>query len=81
MLTLKVLLDEKKVLHNRTMHISGIFETEVYIESAEVDIESTKVDIQNKLLLDSNVIITSSRTWKRKISVSIKYHRWEIYTV
>lgn len=44
-----LLLDEKNELHNRSMHISGVFEK-------EVDIESTKVDIRNKLLSFSNRI-------------------------
>lgn len=58
-----LLLDEKNELHNRSMHISGMFEKEVDIESAkvdieskEVDIESAKVDIRNKLLSFSNMI-------------------------
>jgi len=33
-----LLLDEKNELHNRSMHISGMFE--------EVDVESTKADIE-----------------------------------
>lgn len=44
-----LLLDEKNELHNRTMHISGMFEK-------EVDIESVKVDIRNTLLSFSNMI-------------------------
>ena len=51
-----LLLDEKNELHNRSMHISGVFEKEVDIEDVKVDIESTKVDIRNKLLLFSNRI-------------------------
>ena len=43
-----LLLDEKNELHNRSMHISGVFE--------EVDIENTKVDIRNKLLSFSDTI-------------------------
>ena len=57
-----LLLDEKNELHNRSMHISGMF-TEVDIESikvdienAKVDIESAKVDIQNKLISFSDTI-------------------------
>ena len=45
-----LLLDEKNVLHNRSMHISGMFEIEVDIENVKVDIQSVKVDIQNKLM-------------------------------
>lgn len=44
-----LLLDEKNELHHRSMHISGVFER-------EVDIESAKVDIQNKLLSFSGKI-------------------------
>ena len=57
-----LLLDEKNELHNRSMHISGVFEevdienTKVDIESEEVDIENTKVDIRNKLLSFSDTI-------------------------
>ena len=43
-----LLLDEKNELHNRSMHISGIFE--------KADIESSKADIRNKLLSFSDVI-------------------------
>ena len=57
-----LLLDEKNELHNRSMHISGVFEevdienTKVDIESEGVDIENTKVDIRNKLLSFSDTI-------------------------
>ena len=50
-----LLLDEKNELHNRSMHISGMFE-EVDIESTKVDIESKEVDIRNKLLSFSDMI-------------------------
>ena len=43
-----LLLDEKNELHNRYMHISGMFK--------EVDIEGTKVDIWNRLLSFSDTI-------------------------
>ena len=42
-----LLLDEKNELHNRSMHISGMFE-EADIESAKADIESAKADIENQ---------------------------------
>ncbi|MBE5877401.1 MAG: cell filamentation protein [Lachnospiraceae bacterium] len=57
-----LLLDEKNELHNRSMHISGMFgETDfesgkVDIENAEADIESQKADIRNRLLSFSDVI-------------------------
>ena len=41
-----LLLNEKNELHNRSMHISGMFK-EVDIEGAKVDIESEEVDIEN----------------------------------
>ena len=40
-----LLLDEKNVLRNRTMHISGYFSEKVDIETEKVDIETEKVDI------------------------------------
>lgn len=57
-----LLLDEKNELHNRSMHISGMFEkadiesTKVDIESAEADIENQKADIRNRLLSFSDMI-------------------------
>lgn len=57
-----LLLDEKNVLHNRSMHISGMLKEvdiespKVDIENREVDIERVKVDIRNKILSVSNTI-------------------------
>ena len=57
-----LLLDEKNELHNRSMHISGMFEeadiesAKADIESAEADIEKQKADIRNKLLAFSDMI-------------------------
>ena len=57
-----LLLDEKNELHNRSMHISGMFEkadiesSKANIEDAEADIENTKVDIRNRLLSFSDTI-------------------------
>ena len=42
-----LLLDEKNELHNRFMHISGLFDKKVDIEDVKVDIEDAKVDIQS----------------------------------
>ena len=56
------MLDEKNELHNRTMHISGMFE--------EVDIESAKVDIRNKLLSFSDII--SERTVNHALEIFSK---------
>ena len=57
-----LLLDEKNELHNRSMHISGMFEKadiesiKADIESAEADIENQKADIRNRLLSFSDMI-------------------------
>ena len=57
-----LLLDEKNELHNRSMHISGMFEeadienVKADIESAEADIENQKADIRNRLLSFSDMI-------------------------
>ena len=53
------MLDEKNEIHNRTMHISGMFE--------EVDIENAKVDIRNKLLSFSDMI--SERTVNHALEI------------
>ena len=55
-------LDEKNELHNRSMHISGVFE--------EVDIENTKVDIRNKLLSFSDTI--SEKTINHTVEIFSK---------
>ena len=65
-----LLLDEKNALHNRAMHIGGIFEKEVDIESKEVDIESVKQDIRNKILSASNTI--SEKTINHAIEIFIR---------
>ena len=46
-----LLLNEANELHNRTMHISGIFEItlKTNIKSGKSDIEETKVNIQKKI--------------------------------
>lgn len=57
-----LLLDEKNELHNRSMHISGMFEeadiesAKADIENAEADIENQKADIRNRLLSFSDMI-------------------------
>ena len=57
-----LLLDEKNELHNRSMHISGMFEkadienSKVNIENAETDIETQKADIRNRLRSFSDAI-------------------------
>ena len=42
-----LLLNEKNELHNRSLHISGLWEEKVDIGCAKVDIENEKVDIQD----------------------------------
>lgn len=78
-----LLLDEKNELHNRSMHISGMF-TEVDIESvkvdmesAEVDIESTKLDIRNKLLAFSDAI--SEKTINHTLEIFSKCAKEECF--
>ena len=57
-----LLLDEKNELHNRSMHISGMFEkadiesSKANIEDVETDIETQKADIRNRLLSFSDAI-------------------------
>ena len=65
-----LLLGEKNELHNRTMNINWVFETEVDIESAKVDIESVKVDIRNKILSISYG--TSEKTINHAIKIFSK---------
>ena len=65
-----LLLDEKNKLYNRTMHISGVFETEVDIESAKVDIKNVKVDIRNKIVSFSNSV--SEKTINHAIAIFFK---------
>ena len=57
-----LLLDEKNELHNRSMHISGMFgkadieSSKANLDDVEADIEKQKADIRNKLLSFSDVI-------------------------
>ena len=57
-----LLLDEKNELHNRSMHISGMFEkadiesSKANIDDVEADIEKQKADIRNRLLSFSDAI-------------------------
>ncbi len=66
-----LLLDEKHELHNRAMHISGVFERKVDIGSAKVDIGSAKVDIQNKMISYSSTL--SKKTINHAIDLYIAY--------
>ncbi len=64
-----LLLDEKNELHNRSLHISGVFE-KVDIEGVKVDIESEEVDIRNRLLSFSDTI--SEKTINHALSLFSK---------
>ena len=57
-----LLLDENNELHNRAMHISGMFE--------EVDIECAKVDIGNQLRAFSSSV--SEKTISHAIEIFMK---------
>ena len=78
-----LLLDEKNELHNRSMHISGVFEgvdienTKVDIESEGVDIENTKVDIRNKLLSFSDTI--SEKTINHTVEIFSKHGKEDYF--
>ena len=50
-----LLLDEKNELHNRAMHVSGIFE-KADIENIKANIGDVKADIRNRLLSFSDAI-------------------------
>ena len=71
-----LLLDEKNELHNRSMHISGMFteidseKGKVDIEGVKVDIESAKVDIRNKLRAFSDTI--SEKTINHTVEIFSK---------
>ena len=71
-----LLLDEKNELHNRSMHISGMFteidieKGKVDIEGAKVDIESAEVDIRNKLRAFSDTI--SEKTINHAVEIFSK---------
>lgn len=69
-----LLLDERNELHNRAMHISGLFNEKMDIESEEanvgntkVDIEHVKVDIRNKMMNFSDSI--SEKTINHAINI------------
>lgn len=64
-----LLLDEKNALHNRSMHISGMF--------SEADIESAKADIRNKLLTFSDTI--SEKTVKQSVELFLRCEKEEYF--
>lgn len=78
-----LLLDEKNELHNRSMHISGMFEeadiesAKADIESAEADIENQKADIRNRLLSFSDMI--SEKTIDHALELFLKCGKKEYF--
>ena len=72
-----LLLDERNALHNRAMHISGLFNEEVDIESEKMDIESAKVDIRNKMVNFSDSI--SEKTINHAINIFLEYGTKEYF--
>ncbi|MBD8918407.1 MAG: cell filamentation protein [Lachnospiraceae bacterium] len=78
-----LLLDEKNELHNRSMHISGMFEeadiesAKADIESAEADIENQKADIRNRLLSFPDMI--TEKTIEHALELSSKCGKKEYF--
>lgn len=78
-----LLLDEKNELHNRSMHISGMFEeadiesVKADIENAETDIENQKADIRNRLLSFSDMI--SEKTITHALELFLKCGKKEYF--
>ena len=79
-----LILDEKNELHNRTMHISGKFDSKLDIEnvkpdieSAELDIENVKLDIRNQLLAFSNTV--SEKTINHAIRIFSQYGKADCF--
>ena len=69
-----LLLNEKNELHNRNLHISGLWEDEkVDIGKKKVDIESKKVDIQNPKVDIEGVL--SEKTKDFSIKTVVHIHR------
>ena len=64
-----LLLDEKNELHNRSMHISGLFDKKVDIEDAKVDIGSKKVDIEDvKVDIRKKLLSSSSKVTDKTVN-------------
>ena len=67
-----MLLNEKKELHNRNLHISGLLnEEKVDIGNAKVDIENKKVDIQDEKVNIENILSEKSSDFSIKTTVHI----------
>lgn len=74
-----LLLDEKNELHNRNLHISGLFQNEdekeikkVDIDSKKVDFEYSKVNIQNSKVNIENPYIELKAGFSIKTTVHIQ---------
>ena len=64
-----MLLDEENELHNRSMHISGLFDKKVDIEDAKVDIQSKKVDIEDaKVDIRKKLLSSSSKVTDKTVN-------------
>ena len=67
-----LLLNEKKELHNRNLHISGLLnEEKMDIGDAKVDIENEKVDIQNQKVDIESVLSEKGSNFSVKTTVHI----------
>ena len=78
-----LLLDENNELHNRSMHISGMFKeadierSKANIENVEADIENAKADIRNRILSFSDTI--SEKTMRYALELFSKCGRKEYF--
>lgn len=61
-----LLLNEKNELHNRNLHISGLWETE------KVDIKEEKVDIQNKEVDIEGILAEKTKGFSTKTAIHIQ---------
>lgn len=71
-----LLLDEKNELHNRSLHIRGMFE-KADVGSKKADIESSKADIRNRLLSYSDMI--SEKTINHALKLFLKCGKKEYF--
>lgn len=68
-----LLLDEQNELHNRSMHISRVFEQKVDVEAEKVDIQSTKVDIETvKVDIQQKLLSFSSKVSDKTVNHTLK---------
>ena len=65
-------MNEKNELHNRKLHISGLFnEEKVNIGDTKVDIENGKVDIQDEKVDIESVLSEKSSDFSVKTTIHI----------